>query len=392
MAALPTKPKLIADHLPERAEEIHEEMGRILESVQFRSSKRCQEFLRFVVEQTLAGKATELKERTIGVAVFGRDPDYDTNEFATVRVRANEVRRRLDGYYSEPIHQTHLRIELEAGSYVPQFSCIHPPEPAPPEPAPPESTRPNEPALQPRRRWALLALGLIAIAFAGIALVWSVMPSPAIDRFWQPMIAKRQGVLVVMDYSTVYQKDASGEFAAIPEQFVGAGAVRAINDISALVARMGGRSEVRIGGETSFSDFKHSPTILMGAFNNRWTATIAKDFRFNFTTRHGARGIEDRQNAARFWSRPVGGIRDEDYALISRVSHPDTGNALLAIAGVTQYGTQAAAEFITSSAAIDRLAAQLPKGWEHQNFQILLHAKLIAGTPSPATVVATHIW
>jgi len=206
------------------------------------------------------------------------------------------------------------------------------------------------------------------------------------------MLAKRQGVLVAMDYSTVYQKDASGEFTAIPEQFVGAGAVRAINDISALLARMGGRSEVRIGGETSFADFKHSPTILMGAFNNRWTPTISKDFRFNFTTRNGARGIEDRQNAAKFWSRPDRSVTDEDYALISRVSHPDTGNALLAIAGVTQYGTQAAAEFITSSAAIDRLAEQLPNGWEHRNFQILLHSKVIGGTPSPATIVATHVW
>jgi hypothetical protein len=386
VATLPTNPKLLASHPPESAEEIHEEMGRILESGQFRSSKRCREFLRFVVEQTLAGKATELKERTIGVAVFGRDPDYDTNEFATVRVRANEVRRRLEGYYSEPTHQTQLRIELEAGSYVPQFSRIDPPEAARLE-----GTGVEEPELLPRGRWARIAAVIVAV-IGGTALLWWLMPSPAIERFWQPMLAKRKGVLVAMDYSTVYQKDASGEFEAIPEQFVGAGAVRAINDISALLARMGGRCEVRIGGETSFADFKQSPAILMGAFNNRWTPTIAKDFRFSFTTRNGARGIEDRRNPAKFWSRPVRSVTDEDYALISRVSHPDTGNALLAIAGITQYGTQAATEFITSSAAIDRLAAQLPSGWEHRNFQILLHSKVIGGTPSPAAIVATHVW
>jgi hypothetical protein len=50
-----------------------------LASPEFRASQRCQDFLRFVVEQSLAGHADSLKERTIGVEAFGRAADYETN-------------------------------------------------------------------------------------------------------------------------------------------------------------------------------------------------------------------------------------------------------------------------------------------------------------------------
>src|SRR5579871_2587409 len=77
---------------------IREELDRILASPEFRTSKRSQEFLRYVVEHTLQGESDLLKERTIGVDVFGRPADYDPSDDATVRVRAGEVRKRLGLY------------------------------------------------------------------------------------------------------------------------------------------------------------------------------------------------------------------------------------------------------------------------------------------------------
>lgn len=64
------------------------------------ASQRCQEFLRFVVEQSLAGHADSLKERTIGVEAFGRAADYETNLDGVVRIKASEVRKRLSLYYA----------------------------------------------------------------------------------------------------------------------------------------------------------------------------------------------------------------------------------------------------------------------------------------------------
>ncbi len=100
---------------------IREELARILRSEDFRSSKRSQEFLTYVVEQTLSGSPDVLKERTIGIDVFHRQPGYDPGEDATVRVKAGEVRKRLGLYYASAGLHDQVRIELHSGSYVPGF-------------------------------------------------------------------------------------------------------------------------------------------------------------------------------------------------------------------------------------------------------------------------------
>ena len=84
--------------LPPGEQQIREELERILCSHEFRSSKRSQEFLRYVIEHTLSGQGEMLKERTIGIEVFGRPTTYDPSDDATVRVKAGEVRKRLGLY------------------------------------------------------------------------------------------------------------------------------------------------------------------------------------------------------------------------------------------------------------------------------------------------------
>jgi hypothetical protein len=88
----------------------------------FRSSKRSVAFLKYVVEQTLNGSAGQIKERTIGVEVFGRDPSYDTNGDHIVRTAATELRKRLATYYVDEKHRSELRMGLVPGSYVPRFA------------------------------------------------------------------------------------------------------------------------------------------------------------------------------------------------------------------------------------------------------------------------------
>src|SRR5215471_5297873 len=72
--------------------QIREELERVLTSHEFRTSKRSQDFLRYVTENTLQGHADMLKERTIGIEVFGRSTSYEPSDDATVRVKAGEVR------------------------------------------------------------------------------------------------------------------------------------------------------------------------------------------------------------------------------------------------------------------------------------------------------------
>ena len=82
-------------------EAILAQLDRILSTPLFQHSKRYPLFLRHVVEQTLCGASHELKERTLGIAVFKRSPEYDTSADPVVRNTASEVRKRLEEYYSE---------------------------------------------------------------------------------------------------------------------------------------------------------------------------------------------------------------------------------------------------------------------------------------------------
>src|SRR3984893_4549136 len=100
---------------------VRSQMERMLANPLFKNSKRFPVFWRYVVERTLEGHAAELKERTLGVEVFGREPNYDTNADPIVRTTAGEIRKRIAQYYHEHGHESEIRIDLSPGSYVPEF-------------------------------------------------------------------------------------------------------------------------------------------------------------------------------------------------------------------------------------------------------------------------------
>src|SRR5664279_1677548 len=97
------------------------ELDSILASYHFRGSKRYPALLKYIVDSTLDGRSGDLKERTLGVEVFGRDPDYDTSADPVVRLSAGEVRKRIAQYYHETGNSSRVQIDLPLGSYVPEF-------------------------------------------------------------------------------------------------------------------------------------------------------------------------------------------------------------------------------------------------------------------------------
>jgi len=83
---------------------------------------------------------------------------------------------------------------------------------------------------------------------------------------------------------------------------------------------------------------------------------------------------------------------NEDYAIVSRVFHPDTHAMLVEIAGVTQYGTDAAAELVTNTDLLSEAVRGAPSDWQKKNLQLVLHVKVIAGTASSPKVVGSYYW
>src|SRR5579864_1260549 len=153
----------------EQAQCIRSALDSVIASDAFAGSKRCQDFLKLVVEHTLAGDVDSLRERMIGVEMFGRRADYDTSNDAVVRVRATEVRKRLAQYYREADLTPSVRIELAPGSYAPEFYWPPPPrveDEGAKTLAPPVASR------LPRRTAVLLLVGAI-IGIGVIAILGS---------------------------------------------------------------------------------------------------------------------------------------------------------------------------------------------------------------------------
>jgi hypothetical protein len=105
------------------ASEIQEHLRHVLASHAFHGSRRCQEFLSYVVEHALSGDFGGLKERVLGIRIFSRDPGYNTSDDSIVRVTASDVRKRLLQYYKTS-GPSKFRIELQSGSYIPEFHHV----------------------------------------------------------------------------------------------------------------------------------------------------------------------------------------------------------------------------------------------------------------------------
>ncbi len=100
---------------------IEAHVDRLLASVQFRRSARLQRFVRLTVGWTLDGRAGELRERSLAVSVYGRDPDYDSRSDSIVRSEAHRLRAKLRDYYRSDGAGEALCIDYPEGSYVPVF-------------------------------------------------------------------------------------------------------------------------------------------------------------------------------------------------------------------------------------------------------------------------------
>ncbi len=102
------------------AEDVREQLQRILASSPFLNARRASQFLRFVVEGTLAGE-DGFKEYLIGIEVFERPHNYDPKDDPVVRIEAGRLRKKLAEFYAGPGVNDPILIELPKGGYVPVF-------------------------------------------------------------------------------------------------------------------------------------------------------------------------------------------------------------------------------------------------------------------------------
>jgi hypothetical protein len=382
---------------------IREELNRVLAGHEFRSSKRSQEFLRYVVETTLQGHADILKERTIGIEVFGRSTSYEPSDDATVRVKAGEVRKRLGLYYAGEGVRNPLRIELPAGTYIPEFRrSAADGKPVADLFGPP----PDDGAIllfRGRRGiWYTAAALAIAVA-AGVGawvLIRSTSQQTALNLFWSPVLQGNAPVSLCAAYVPLLGRDPNSappkgveDFTLFKDQFVGGGDLIAVSRLSALLGERNRPFHVRIGNEISLHDLQAAPAIMVGYSQTFWKE-ISSELRYFIDGSRQPIGVTDNGKPTQ-WSLPnlpLDRHTSEDYAIVSRVFHPDTHSMLVEIGGITQYGTDAASNLVTNPDLFAEALRGAPRNWPKMNLQLVLHLKVISGAPSSPKVVATHFW
>ena len=401
------------------------QVDRLLASSHFRNSRRYSDFLRFVVTKTAEGHADILKERTIGIEVFGREPTFDTSGDSIVRVAAAEVRKRIAQYYQEEGHEHELRVDLPSGSYVAHFRRPETLTPAIvmlPESSP--SIEPNTETYEKRRRivplrWkvsAIVATSLVLLTLAA-SFVLRVRSDTGINRFWGPVFESSTPVIICV--GTVEPSHISKDFRnrftvqmansvngleeppATTPQLPDWPAVTWIDAVElARIAEMLSRHDktavLRSSENATLADLRAGPVILLGVLENTWSLRLVSNLRFHPRMDFASQKmwIEDSQHPERKgWSAPWGiaySDTHDDYALVTRTRDPLSGQISVEIGGLGLHASQAAAEFITNPIYMKSLSDSLHD--PNRNVQIVLKINVIKGEASPPQVVAENYW
>ncbi|HWE84905.1 MAG TPA: hypothetical protein VG267_08165 [Terracidiphilus sp.] len=412
---------LVAD-----AARIREQLNRLLAHPLFANSKRYPALLAYAVEQTLLGHASELKERSIGVEVFGKTPTYDTNADPVVRITAGEVRKRLTQYYYDPSHRGELSIELPTGSYIPFFREAERMPELPVTELAPEALQAAAEPLAPgpgrlwRMRWKLATgTGLVVVLAAATGLMagWRFHTDPPppppsnIELFWEPVTgsvnpttfclgepAKNLDVGSINSFDTPVNS-SKPEPLYFRLHYSGNLALADVITLTRTVAALASRHKafrVVPASEATFAQLREGPVVLIGAFDNIWTLRVTQKLRFGFESKDGVALLVDRNSSSKTtwataWDLPYQKL-SRDYAIVARIHDQTTGQPVIIAAGISEEGTEAAGEILYNPEYLDSLIARAPHDWMDKNMEAVIETQVIEGHPGPPNILAVETW
>jgi len=385
------------------------ELDAIVSSSHFKGSKRYPALLKYVVDAALENRAGDLKERTLGVEVFGRDPNYDTNADPVVRVSAGEVRKRIAQFYHENGIHSLLQIDIPVGSYVPEFHLLEQVADASKAGVERGSWMRNQGSLRKSKILTRTVVSVFAVALFAAGLFagyfyrrTSTAGSSDINNVWQPLLQSTRPVLIVVgtsrpDLLTLETESTSFiEHMTSPYHHLSVSSAIALAHLSGVLEEQQKGYEIKEAPETSLPDVRSRSLVLVGAMNNMWTMRLMRPLRFHFTYEGRVARIEDAANPQqKAWfidfSAPYTSITT-DYAMVARFHDATTEGPVMVIAGLGPYGTEAASEFVESPEYLTKFANAMPRGWENKNFEVVLKSDVIGSKAGPPVLLATYGW
>jgi hypothetical protein len=434
---------------------VRKHLAEIAEGAAFRGSHRSAQFLRYIVEQAIEGHFDSLKERVIGVELFGRSPTYDTSEDAIVRVTASDVRKRLLQHYGRYGAASGVRISLPLGSYIPavthengqltngapaaaaddsshlppaQNEAGHDPS------APVPEAEKDEPRSPRRMLWPVAVVVLCTIGlFAGGAL-WGRYAASN----WNPLLTNspwsvflkspRLTHIIVSDPAMVEIQELTGhqistsdyanrDYLPNPDT-LSPEVRRACNvilrdsisaavdppiavEIAALGQSLAKKLRVHSARDLRMTDLQTDDNfVFLGSpRSDPWMALFNDqlDFRFVFNKTVGQEVIHNFRPRAHemtdYLPTALGGGTGESYAIVALVQNLDQNGQVLLLAGVNAEGTEAAGRFVTDLPRFSRALEECgeTRSKPLSHFELLLRLSTMAGSPHNTDVSACHL-
>lgn len=386
----------------------------VLDSPHFCKSRRYPALLEFAVRSALEKSTETVKERTVGIKVFGRPTDYDTGNDSVVRIAAGEVRKRLALYFGEH-PEAPVRIDLPLGTYKAEFHFRPPVEsgsslrilegPAPETSSPHDEIVPTPAAPTARNRRWWIAGGVVSalLLICAIAVgLWQHLEGKAEREFWSPVLQADESARIL-----VGQTNASTPVPA--GQATSAGSVSApdlalddaiVTGHVCSVFREYGRDCTIISARLArLEDLKNRSLVLVGGFNNPWTLRLMASlpYQLQFDNSQGGRLVVE-HSAAR--DLALGRIGDEDsssaavrdYAVIARFHSDVTDSMAVVVAGLGIPGTNGAGQYLSSPEKLHQLLSAAPKDWKGVNFEAVLKVDVVEGSPGQVQLVSSRFW
>lgn len=412
-------------------EVVRRQMNRLLETSHFRNSRRYPALFRFIVEETLEGRGEFLKERLLGIQVFGRPADYDTAADPVVRVTVAEIRKRIAQYYHDEAHDHEMRIELLPGRYEPEFrpgrdarqeAHLAPaPEGEPIDLHASGASVPVAPApvpvapakTHPHRRAIYMLAATAVVALAALAAWWQLLRPTALDELWSPVIASHRSIMLCMPVaggkygqaalaaksaanasaeqasqmtSTFLDRESMGEDVVFSD-------VQALARVSNVIALHHADPHYRLNTATTLDDLRQGPAVLIGGMDNQWTLRVLSHLRYQFggNDQENYWIVDTKENKPTPWSLDTKShitAVTRDYALVARVHDEDTGQIEMIIAGIGMSGTAAAGEFMTNPAMVEELRRKVGPRFRDGDFEAVLSTDVVNGLAGSAKILA----
>ena len=413
----------VAQQPPVPFDQVNEQVHRILHSGTFKSCGILRQLLEYLAACSFEGRTESVKVKEIARVVFGRSENFDSQGDSVVRVHTGRLRSKLAEYYIDEGAADELIVAIPKGNYGLSWHA-RALAPSPLSSSARPAVLPTLPVSLPAKprlfSWTSPLLALLLIAVTAV-MTWSFVrrsslprteSTPALATFWRSFVSRSEAPLIVFsNFRVVGDLDSSihalaGEPGGRAENevdtYTTTGEVMGVFEVTRALAAFGQTARAKHGQLLTWDDAKDSNLIFVGgplAQTPLRSLSAMADLQFKKGVAgyppHSAAilNLHPRPGEKSLYLGPEKRPYTFDYGIITLKPMFNRNRRSLILAGITEYGTQGAADFVTQEEHVSELLTKVgvSANGKVPNFEALLRVKIQGDVPVEYELVFVHV-